>query len=352
MKIDFKCDLWLKYEKQKVIGTYFPSQHERSRKSNRLSFTAVMRTSEANSNHPTNSTVKLASRVSTYKLLLKDAHVCCITGTRTCTHARTPFRTIECSQRAMQRGGSSPPLPPSPRPFVCRWRACGIIARWCRKSTMQCACCQWVRNLLNRSVDMTPQSILCAHRRYPSEQKCLEIPPKYLTYSRPFKLLLLHTGLFKAKPNKLLSYLVRRSRQHTRWRHGSHPRRSCGLRRGVKFPWENRVGGCAHATDAMLWESMWHPGWMRTGLELVNGPGTESRCLNAEAERQGDKGSENNVTTKWKGGGAYWVLAAHNLTSPFMAKPSFTASFMARFLQPSASRWDNPRPSAPLVVWF
>lgn len=115
MKIDLKYDLWLKYEKQRLLELlYFPSQHERSRKNNQLSFTAVMRTSEANSNHPTNSTVKFASRAATCQLLLRDAHICCITGTH------TPFRTIECSQWAMQRGRTSPPLSPSPRPFVSR----------------------------------------------------------------------------------------------------------------------------------------------------------------------------------------------------------------------------------------
>lgn len=35
---------------------------------------------------------------------------------------------------------------------------------------------------------MTLQSILCAHRRYLSQQNQLMIPPKFLTYSRLFKL--------------------------------------------------------------------------------------------------------------------------------------------------------------------
>lgn len=51
---------------------------------------------------------------------------------------------------------------------------------------------------------MTLQPILCAHTRYLSQQNQLVIPPKFLTYSRLFKLrLLLQAGRFTAKPNML-----------------------------------------------------------------------------------------------------------------------------------------------------
>lgn len=147
-----------------------------------------MSTLKVNLNHPTvqtSSAVKLASWALMFKLLLKDTRVCCITGILIYAHTHTPTHTnathnprpIKCSRWSPLRGKTSLTLPPNLHPFI------SAIPRWCRDSTMRLAHRRWVRNLFNRSIDMTAQSILCAHRGQPSHQTQRVLPPNYLTYS-------------------------------------------------------------------------------------------------------------------------------------------------------------------------
>lgn len=185
MKIDLKYVLWLKYEKQWLLELlYFPSQHERSRKNNQLSFTAVMRTSEANSNQLncqtclTGGDVSASAERCAHLLHHRYSHV------RARTHAHRSERSSAASGRCSVEGPRRR-CRPAPQPI--RQQMTGVRDNCTVMSQIYNAVCILSVSQKPAQQERRYDAAIHSHRRYPSEQKRLEIPPKYLTYSRPLK---------------------------------------------------------------------------------------------------------------------------------------------------------------------